>query len=324
MTGGRSTLRPLSWAFVVLVAWPALTMAQDVPQTAWGAPDLQGVWDFRTITPLERPENLGDKAFLTQEEAAQREQGAVDRATRLWDSEARRTEAGGNVGGYNNFWMDQGTNVIGTRRTSLIIDPPNGRLPEVTETGRARAAANRGSFSSDLPASYTDLSNSDRCLMGFNAGPPITPAAYNQNVQLFQTPDHLVMLTEMVHTVRVIPLDGTPPLVEGLRQLSGDSRGHWEGKTLVVETANFEARRDWRGSTEGMRLIERFTRVDADTLEYEFTVTDPGTWDAPWTVNLPMRRNELPMFEYACHEGNYSMEAMLGGARADERAEGGQ
>ena len=324
MTGGRSTLRPLSWAFVVLVAWPALTMAQDVPQTAWGAPDLQGVWDFRTITPLERPENLGDKAFLTQEEAAQREQGALDRATRLWDREARRTEAGGNVGGYNNFWMDQGTNVIGTRRTSLIIDPPNGRLPEATETGRARAAANRGSFSSDLPASYTDLSNSDRCLMGFNAGPPLTPAAYNQNVQLFQTPDHLVMLTEMVHTVRVIPLDGTPPLVEGLRQLSGDSRGHWEGKTLVVETANFEARRDWRGSTEGMRLVERFTRVDADTLEYEFTVTDPGTWDAPWTVNLPMRRNELPMFEYACHEGNYSMEAMLGGARADERAEGGQ
>ena len=324
MTGGRSTLRPLSWAFVVLVAWPALTMAQDVPQTAWGAPDLQGVWDFRTITPLERPENLGDKAFLTQEEAAQREQGAVDRATRLWDSEARRTEAGGNVGGYNNFWMDQGTNVIGTRRTSLIIDPPNGRLPEVTQTGRARAAANRGSFSSDLPASYTDLSNSDRCLMGFNAGPPITPAAYNQNVQLFQTPDHLVMLTEMVHTVRVIPLDGTPPLVEGLRQLSGDSRGHWEGKTLVVETANFEARRDWRGSTEGMRLVERFTRVDADTLEYEFTVTDPETWDAPWTVNLPMRRNEFQMFEYACHEGNYSMEAMLGGARADERAEGGQ
>ena len=324
MTGGRSTLRPLSWAFVVLVAWPVLTMAQDVPQTAWGAPDLQGVWDFRTITPLERPENLGDKAFLTQEEAAQREQGAVDRATRLWDSEARRTEAGGNVGGYNNFWMDQGTNVIGTRRTSLIIDPPNGRLPEATETGRARAAANRGSFSSDLPASSTDLSNSDRCLMGFNAGPPIPPAAYNQHVQLFQTPDPLVMLTEMVHTVRVIPLDGTPPLVEGLRQLSGDSRGHWEGKTLVVETANFEARRDWRGSTEGMRLVERFTRVDADTLEYEFTVTDPGTWDAPWTVNLPMRRNELPMFEYACHEGNYSMEAMLGGARADERAEGGQ
>ena len=324
MTSRRSVLKRLSWTFAVLVAWPAVTMAQDVPKTAWGAPDLQGVWDFRTITPLERPEDLGDKAFLTREEAAQREQGAVDRAARLWNQEARRTEAGGNVGGYNNFWMDQGTNVIGTRRTSLIIDPPNGRLPEVTEAGRARARANRGSFSSEIPASYTDLSNSDRCLMGFNAGPPITPAAYNQNVQLFQTPDHLVMLTEMVHTVRVIPLDGSPAMVEGLRQLSGDSRGHWEGETLVVETANFEARRDWRGSTEGMRLVERFTRVDADTLEYEFTVTDPGTWETPWTVNLPMRRSELGMFEYACHEGNYSMEAMLGGARADERAEGGQ
>ena len=320
MTGGRSTMKPLSVACVVLVALPAVTMAQDVPLTPWGAPDLQGVWDFRTITPLQRPEDLGDQAFLTQEEAAQREQTAVDRAARLWNREAQPTEAGGNVGGYNNFWMDQGTNVIGTRRTSLIIDPPNGRLPEVTEAGRARAAANRGAFGSELPASYTDLSNSDRCLMGFNAGPPITPAAYNQNVQLFQTPDHLVMLTEMVHTVRVVPLDGTPALAEGLRQLSGDSRGHWEGETLVVETANFEARRDWRGSTEGMRLVERFTRVDANTLEYEFTVTDPETWATSWTVNLPMQRNELPMFEYACHEGNYAMEVMLGGARADERA----
>ena len=324
MTAGRSTMKPMMVTCALLVTLPGLIMAQDVPQTAWGAPDLQGVWDFRTITPLQRPEDLGDKAFLTVEEAAEREQSAVDRAATLWIREARPTEAGGNVGGYNNFWMDQGTNVIGTRRTSLIIDPPNGRLPEVTEAGQARAAANRGSFSSELPASYTDLSNSDRCLMGFNAGPPITPAAYNQNVQLFQTPDTLGMLTEMVHTVRVIPLDGMPALGDGLRQLSGMSRGYWEGETLVVETANFEARRDWRGSTEGMRLVERFTRVDADTLEYEFTVTDPETWDAPWTVNLPMRRNEFPMFEYACHEGNYAMEVMLGGARADEKAEGGQ
>ncbi len=324
MTAGRSTMKPMIVACALLVTLPGLTRAQEVPQTAWGAPDLQGVWDFRTITPLERPEDLGDQAVLTVEEAAQREQSAVDRADTLWNREARPTEAGGNVGGYNNFWMDQGTNVIGTRRTSLIIDPPNGRLPEVTEAGQARAAANRGSFSPELPASYTDLSNSDRCLMGFNAGPPITPAAYNQNVQLFQTPDHFVMLTEMVHTVRVIPLDGSPALGDGLRQLSGVSRGHWEGETLVVETDNFEARRDWRGSTEGMRLVERFTRVDADTLEYEFTVTDPETWAAPWTVNLPMRRNELPLFEYACHEGNYAMEVMLRGARADEKAEGGQ
>ena len=230
------------------------------------------------------------------------------------------------MGAYNDFWMDQGTNVVGTRRTSLIVDPPNGRLPDVTEAGRARARAGRGSFSSDLPESYVDLSNADRCILGFNAGPPITPGGYNQNMQLFQTPNHVVLLTEMVHTVRVVPLDGRPALDDSLRQMSGDSRGHWEGETLVVETTNFDGRRGWRGSTPGMRLVERFTRVDADTLEYAYTVTDPDTWTAPWTVELPMRRNELPLFEYACHEGNYAMDAMLGGARADERkaASGGQ
>ena len=326
MTGRRPTMRLLFFTFVVLVTLPALTVAQDGPQTPWGAPDLQGNWDFRTITPLQRPEGLGDQAFLTEEEAAQREQGAVDRAVRLWNRDAQPTEAGGNVGGYNNFWMDQGTNIVGTRRTSLIVDPPNGRLPEATEAGRARAAAGRGSFSSTLPESFTDLSNADRCITGFNAGPPITPGGYNQNVQIFQTADHLVLLTEMVHTVRVVPLDGRPALDDRVRQWSGESRGHWEGETLVVEPGNFDAKRGWRGSTSEMRLVERFIRVDADTLEYEFTVTDPDTWVAPWTVNLPMRRNELPLFEYACHEGNYAMDAMLGGARADERKaiEGGQ
>ena len=145
-------------------------------------------------------------------------------------------------------------------------------------------------------------------------------------MQLFQTPDHVVLLTEMVHTVRVVPLDGRPALEDGLAQWSGDSRGHWEGDTLVVQTANFDGKRGWRGWSTGMRLVERFTRVDADTLEYEYTVTDPETWTAPWTVRLPMRKNELPLFEYACHEGNYAMEAMLAGARADERKaeQGGQ
>ena len=324
---GRSITAVLIVALVGLVALPSAGLAQDAPQTAWGAPDLQGVWDFRTITPLQRPEDLGEKAFLTEEEAVQREQAAVERAIELWNREARRTEAGGNVGGYNNFWMDQGTRVIGTRRTSLIIDPPNGRMPESTEAGRARAAAGRGSFSDQLPASYTDLSNADRCLMGFNAGPPITPGGYNQNVQIFQTPDHLVLMTEMVHTVRSVPLDDRPAADdERLAQWSGNSRGYWEGDTLVVETTNFDTDRNWRGSSTGMRLVERFTRVDETTLDYEYTVDDPNTWTEPWTVNLPMTLNELPMFEYACHEGNYSMDAMLGGARADERAaeDGGQ
>ena len=327
MRGGRSITAVLIVALVGLVALPSAGLAQDAPKTAWGAPDLQGVWDFRTITPLQRPEDLGDKAFLTEEEAVQREQAAVERAIELWNQEARRTEAGGNVGGYNNFWMDQGTRVVGTRRTSLIIDPPNGRMPESTEAGQARAAAGRGSFSDQLPASYTDLSNADRCLMGFNAGPPITPGGYNQNVQIFQTPNHLVLMTEMVHTVRSVPLDGRSAVDdERLAQWSGNSRGHWEGDTLVVETTNFDTDRNWRGSSTGMRLVERFTRVDETTLEYEYTVDDPNTWTEPWTVNLPMTLNELPMFEYACHEGNYSMDAMLGGARADERAaeDGGQ
>ena len=326
MTRGRSTLRPFGWAFVVLLAWPALTMAQDAPQTVWGAPDLQGVWDFRTITPLQRPEDLGGKAFLTEEEASQREQGAVDRAIAAWDRDARRTEAGGNVGGYNNFWMDQGTNIVGTRRTSLIVAPSNGRIPEMTDAGQARRTR-VGSFNVEVPESYTELSNADRCIMGFNAGPPITPGGYNQNMQLFQTPDHVVLVTEMVHTTRVIPIDGQPGLDDSVRQWSGDSRGHWEGDTVVVETTNFhdhDAYSTWRGSSTEMQLEERFTRLDADTLIYGFTVTDPGTWDAPWTVELPMVRNELPLFEYACHEGNYSMEAMLGGARTLDATEGGQ
>ncbi len=321
MTDGRLTTRLALLALVGLLALPALAVAQDGgPRTDWGAPDLQGVWDFRTITPMERPEDLGDKAFLTEEEAAERERNAVERDIELWEAEARRTEPGGNVGGYNNFWMDRGTRVIGTRRTSLIIDPPNGRLPEMTEAGQARRAAGRGSFSDQIQASYTDFSNADRCLMGFNAGPPITPGGYNQNVQIFQTPDHVVLMTEMVHTVRAVPLDGRSALDESLAQWSGDSRGHWEGDTLVVETANFDVDRNWRGASAGMRLEERFTRIDADTLEYEYTVTDPETWVAPWTVNLPMVRSDLPLFEYACHEGNYAMETMLTGARTEAAA----
>ena len=187
-----------------LLGASGLTMAQEQPRTLWGAPDLQGVWDFRTLTPLQRPEDLGDKAFLTAEEAAEREQAAFDRNLESWEREAREAEAGANVGGYNNFWMDNGTRVI--ERTSLIIDPPNGRLPEATEAAEERRRNSPGSFVVEFPESYTDLSTYDRCILGFNAGPPITPAAYNQNIQIFQTPDHLVVLTEMVHTVRVIPL----------------------------------------------------------------------------------------------------------------------
>ena len=302
--------------------------AQDAPRTAWGAPDLQGVWDFRTITPLERPEALGDQAFLTEEEAANLEQEVVDRNVELANRAARRTQVTQSVdrgeegapGFYNNFWLDRGTRTIGTRRTSLVVDPPNGRLPEMSPAGRERTTARREYLREHPADSWLDRSAFDRCILGFNAGPPITPGGYNQNLQVFQTPDHVVLITEMVHTVRVVPLDGRPALPGHVRQWSGDSRGRWEGDTLVIETSHFNNQRRWRGTTPGMTLVERLTRVDADTLAYEYTVDDPETWTRPWTASIPMRRSDEPLYEYACHEGNYSMPGILGGHRADEAA----
>ena len=309
--------------FVALVGVVPAHAQSAVPRTAWGTPDLQGIWDFRTITPLQRPEDLGDQEFLTEEEASEREQAAVERNETLLNAPPRTAESGQNVGAYNNFWMDRGTTVVGTRRTSLIIDPPNGRLPEMTEAGQQRAAAGRGSFSDDLAGSYVDLSNADRCIMGFNAGPPILPGGYNQNMQLFQTPDHVVVLNEMVHNARVIPLDGTSRLGDRIPQWSGDSRGYWEGDTLVIETSGFNDpsyQRRWRGSSQNMKLVVRLTRVDADTLEYRLTVTDPETWTSPWTASVPMQRTDVPMYEYACHEGNYGLYNILAGARIEELA----
>ena len=321
--------RCLAAVLTVIVALSAIpAAAQTARRTAWGQPDLGGIWDFRTITPMQRRTAQAEKEFLTAEEAATLERAAVDRNTDLANRSARRTEATWNVdlgeegapGFYNNFWLDGGTRTVTTRRTSLVVDPPNGRIPAVTESSRLRGAAWRASQRGRAADSWENRNAFDRCILGFNAGPPITPGGYNQNVQLFQTPDHVVLVTEMVHTARVVPLDGRPVLTDRIRQWSGDSRGHWEGDTLVVETSNFNAERRWRGSTPNMKLVERFTRIDADTLEYEFTVTDPETWTTPWTAQIPMRRSDLTLFEYACHEGNHSMEGILAGARADEKA----
>ncbi len=309
---------------VLAVAAPA--GAQDAPRTAWGDPSVQGVWDFRTITPLERPEEYADQEFLTAEEAARAEQEVVDRNQELLDRAAERTEAAdqvdrradGSPGFYNNFWLDRGTRTIDTRRTSLVIDPPNGRLPELSPEGRERAEARRD-YRREHPAdSWLDRSAYDRCILGFNAGPPVTPGGYNQNMQVFQTPDHVALVTEMVHTHRIVPLDGRPGLDEDIRQWTGDSRAHWDGDTLVIETRNFNAQRGWRGTTPNMTLVERLTRIDEDTLEYTYTVTDPETWVSPWTASIPMQLADQPIYEYACHEGNYSMEGILAGARAEE------
>ena len=296
--------------------------------TEWGQPDLRGIWDFRTITPLERPEELGDKAFLTEEEAANLEQEVVDRNLRLSEREAERTTAAvqvdrredGTPGFYNNFWLDQGTRAVETRRTSQIIDPPNGRVPALTPAGEARADASRAYREAHPADSWMNRTTSDRCLLGFNAGPPLSPGGYNQNLQILQTPDHIALVTEMVHTVRVVPLDGRPVPGDDVRQWSGEARGHWDGDTLVVETSNFKTERRWRNSTESLTLVERYTRVDDDTLEYEYTVTDPETWTSPWTASIPLQRTDVPMFEYACHEGNHSMDGILAGHRAEEKA----
>ena len=307
-------------AVVSLGAGPAVAQT-DVPRTGWGQPDLQGVWDFRSITPMQRPEDLAEQEFLTEEEAAELEQAAAERDLTSWNRAARRTEAGGNVGAYNNFWMDRGLKTVGTRRTSLIVDPPNGRYPDVTTEGQQRADARRDYARAHPADGPEDFSSGVRCILGFNAGPPFTPSAYNNNMQLFQTPNHVVIMTEMVNTARVIPIDAGPHLPDNVLQWSGDSRGHWEGETLVIETRNFAPKRKWRGTTDGMHLVERLTRMDGETLLYEFTVTDPEVWTNPWTAAVPLVLNPEPMFEYACHEGNYSMAVMLGGTRTEELAE---
>ena len=319
-------------ALVAVVSLAGVPVAaQDVPMTSWGKPDLQGVWDFRTITPMERPEDLADKEFLTAEEAVARDQEAIEREIWLWSRPAQRTVAGASVdrgtdgapGAYNNFWLDRGTNTVDTLRTSLILDPPNGRIPDMTPAGQRRADARRDDLSDNPAAWTTSFSSGVRCILGFNAGPPMNPSAYNNNMQLFQTEDYVVLVTEMVNTARVVPLDGRPFIDSDILQWSGDSRGYWEGDTLVIETRNFDPKRQWRNTTSNAHLIERISRVDADTLMYVFTVTDPETWTSPWTAEVPMQRNLEPMYEYACHEGNYSMPVMLGGRRLEELAEAG-
>ena len=332
--GHRSLSSVCAAVLVALVLWAAAPGAQKskVPRTAWGKPDLSGVWDFRTITPLERPTSQADKEFLTAEEAAKLVQDAAERNRRIDERPAERTTAGGNVdvradgspGFYNNFWLDTGTSFVGDRRTSLVIDPPNGRVPPLTPAAQKRAEERRA-YVRDHPAdSPEDRSASDRCLVGFNAGPPLTPGGYNQNMQVVQTPDHMVLVTEMVHTARIVPLDGRPQLTARLRQWSGEARGRWEGDTLVIETTNFNEARGWRGSTGSMKLIERLTRLDAETLEYKYTVIDPDTWTRPWTASISLHLSDLPMYEYACHEGNYAMPHILSGQRAAEKEAAGQ
>ena len=332
MTLFLKSLRVGAIAAVIVGLWIGAANGQtpgsDSPRTSWGDPDLQGVWDFRTITPLERPEDLTGQEFLTEEEAATFAEAQTRRQNRdLIDSEQGglnyAPEADGGVVPYNEFWYDRGTSVISSRRTSLIIDPPDGRLPPLTPEGQRRTDVQReigreeqrGRPLADKPE---DRGVGDRCIMGFNAGPPMMPSAYNNNVQLFQTSDYVVILNEMVHNARIVPLDGRPHGT--IHQWAGDSRGRWDGNTLVVETINFSGETSLNGSGSTMHLVERFTRVDADTVNYDITVENPDMWTRPWTAQVPMKKNQDLLYEYACHEGNYSMATILRGARLEEKA----
>ena len=293
------------------------------PRTPDGRPNLAGIYSFSTITPLQRPGTLAGKATLTDGEAEAFEASENTRLNRdLFDPIKGQPSAGyapraeGGVLSYNEFWYERGNRLTNDRRTSLIFDPPDGTIP-FTEAARRRNAARTQLSNSGLGDSYADRPLADRCLVGFNSGPPMIPGAYNNNVQILQAPGTVAIINEMVHNTRIIPTDGRPHTA--LRQWSGDSRGHWEGDTLVVETTNFRRETSLQGSTADTRLVERFTRIDAGTIRYEFTVSDPNSYTRPWSAMVPLMRIPGPLFEYACHEGNYALPNILAGARAQEK-----
>ena len=350
MRSRRRLLGVVVVALFALAMAPAAVWAQDVPRTASGRPDLSGTYDIATLTPLQRPQRFADKAFLTEEEAAEIARRSFDRNLSRNEASDPNREAppaggdgsrgpAGNVGGYNTFWVDPGTDnfqINGQWRTSIITDPPNGRRPPLTEARRARMAERRNLFREntgtawwmienglDAPGPYDDPEIrplAERCLLGFGstAGPPMLPVLYNNLKRIVQTDDHVMILVEMVHDARVIRMNDehAPP---GIRSWLGDSVGRWEGDTLVVDTTNFNDTPALRQATRDLHVVERFTRLDADTLLYHFTVEDPNVWTAPWSGEYIWPASDTRVYEYACHEANYSFRGILGGARILEQ-----
>src|SRR5947207_2321841 len=305
-----------------LASVPAIAQTRSASPKTWivartpdNQPDLQGIWTNATITPLERPRELAGKQFFSPDEAAEYEKQVRERNN--GDRRDINPEADLTVG-YNDFWWDRGTRVVSSLRTSLIVDPPDGRIPPLTPEAEKKAAARAEARRAHPADGPEDLSLADRCIA--RPGPPMVPAGYNNNHVILQTADYVVILSEMIHDARIIPLDARPHLPNNVRQWLGNSRGRWEGNTLVVETTNFTDKTNFRGSGANLRLIERFTRTDQDTLLYQFTVDDPQSFQKPWSAEIPMKRAEGPIFEYACHEGNYSIVNSLNAARTEERA----
>ena len=287
------------------------------PQTPWGHPDLQGTWSNASTTPLERPPDLADRAVLTDEERA---------ARNLTAGLSDDRPSGDPVGFYNDYWLEQGEL---SQRTSLIVEPVDGRLPPATAAERQlqRTRMSSGSAIAGLRfASWEDFNAFDRCITRGLPGAMMPGVAYNHNYLILQTPDYVAIAIEMVHDVRIIPLREGPAPSPNVQLWLGASRGHWDGNTLVVETANFTDKIKQRGGTvlggdRHSRVIERFTRVDANTIDYQVTVTDPTVWAGPWTVAAPMTAMDGALYEYACHEGNYAIPNALRGSRAAEQEE---
>ena len=306
---GRGFLLPLC-----LFALPATTVLSQTPEgntfnrtTAWGDPDLQGIWSYASLTPLQRPAQLGDKEFYTADEAA------IINARSREDTE----DAPGDPGSYNPEWFDKG-DVSTDLRTALIVDPPNGRLPLRPEAS-TRLAEQRAFISEHETDSWEFRPNWDRCIT-YHGVPPIS-TGYNNTYQIVQAPGYVTIYVEMIHDVRIIPLDGRPQLDEKIRQWNGDSRGYWEGNTLVVETSNFSAKTSHRfPSSPKTRAVERFTRIDENMIDYQFTIADPDLYTSAWTAVRPMPKlNDYTVYEYACHEGNYAMANILRAARVLEQ-----
>jgi len=305
------------WIITVFAA--ALLPAQDKwtpARTPDGQPDLQGVWTFATITPLERPASQAGKEFFTEKEAADYEKQVLQETNR----DRRDGTADADVSrAYNDFWWDSGSRVVPTRRTSLIIDPPDGKLPALTADAQKRAAARAEERKVHPADGPENRPLQERCLIWSTAGPPIMPGAYNNNIRIVQGSGYVAIINEMVHDVRIIPLDARPHLPSSVRLWMGDSRGRWDGNTLVVDTTNFTDRTSFRGADENLHLIERFTRASDNLLLYQFTIDNETAFTRSWTAEVPMTKSSETMFEYACHEGNYSLPNVLAGARAAEK-----
>lgn len=303
----------------------AATNSWTPPRTVDGQPDLQGIWSNASIVPLERPQELQGKQFLTADEMAAYEEKVFGRSIR------EKPLAPGQVGTYNDFWWDADSKRAPNLHTSIIVDPPDGRVPALTPEGRRRAEADR-IYAREHPADGPeDRPLFERCIVFPMTGPPMLPSFYDNhqygplttNYQIVQTPGYVMLLAEVIHDARVIPIDGSPAgsrhLPSTIRQWTGDPRGHWEGNTLVVDSTNFTGMTKFRGADENLHLTERFTRAAPDILLYEFIVDDPSAFTRSWKGEIPMIASPGPLFEHACHEGNYGLTGILGGARADEK-----